>query len=96
LKKVKLQINERDIALNEFVASLVEAVTSGLVSNLTRGQAFNNAQMTITGQAVEIFVDNNQLQANDFVKGIIRNTILGMAGSLKGIDTIEKLEVFLG
>ena len=94
MKRIRLLINDRDIALNEFVASFVEAVVSGVVSNLTRGQTFGRAHILISGQSVEITVDDNKLQTNSFVKGIIRNTILGMAGSLKGIDTIEKLEVF--
>ena len=42
---------------------------------------------------VELTVNGEKVELNDFVQGFISQTVIGMAGSLRGVDNIETIDL---
>ena len=42
---------------------------------------------------VELRINDKEIELNEFVEGIISKTIIGMVGSLHGVDEVETLSL---
>ena len=97
-KKVSLMINESSIELNEFVEAYFFHVAGGIVASLKDTEAIKKLKLDIdkTGD-VKIDLNGKDIPANLFVVEIVRNTLIGMAANLKGVNgKVKTLSLRIG
>jgi hypothetical protein len=97
-KKVSLMINESSIELNEFVEAYFFHVAGGIVASLKDTEAIKKLKLDIdkTGD-VKIDLNGKDIPVNLFVVEIVRNTLIGMAANLKGVNgKVKTLSLRIG
>ena len=97
-KKVSLMINESSIELNEFVEAYFFHIAGGIVASLKDTEAIKKLKLDIdkTGD-VKIDLNGKDIPVNLFVVEIVRNTLIGMAANLKGVNgKVKTLSLRIG
>jgi hypothetical protein len=86
-RKVNLTVNETSIELNEFLEAYFYHVAGGIIASLKDTEAIKKLKLDIdnTGD-VKIILNGKDIPVNIFVTEIVRNTLGGMVGNLKGVN----------
>ena len=92
-RQVMLSINDTPIALNDFVQGYVDHVVSAILTSLRGTAEIEGIELFIEGDHVSIVLNKAAVPLNPFAICIIRSTMLGMASSLKGVSSIERMRV---
>ena len=92
-KKVSLIVNYEPIQVSGFVQRLIKSVIESILCSLKEHGEAGNVKLLINEDTVEITVGNDTLRLNPFVSNFLKNTVIGMISSLKGIESVEKLEI---
>ncbi len=93
LKKVRLLVNCAPVQIGDFVQQFIKLVIEGILDSLKGNCQVGNVKLIIDNHIVTITVGNDILQLKPFVSNIIKNTVIGMVSSLRGVESIEKLEI---
>jgi hypothetical protein len=70
-------------------------VVSGILTSLRDTPEIEGIELSIEGDDVSIVLNKAAVPLNLFVTRIIRSTMLGMVSSLKGVSTIERIQVII-
>ena len=92
-RQVMLSINDAPIALNDFVQGYIDHVVSAILTSLRGTAEIQGIDLSIDGERVSVLLNNEAVPLNPFAARIILSTMLGMASSLKGVSTIERMRV---
>jgi len=92
-REVSLSINYTPIKIVPFVQQFFEAVIVGIVDSLKEHGKEGDINLGIDNDIVDITIGGDAIELNDFVNTFTRNTVIGMASSLKGVGQIERLEI---
>jgi hypothetical protein len=93
--KLNLIVNETVIHTDYFVEGFVDHVVSGIVEALEGTDKIKDLDLSIDGGKTTINLNGNGVQLNVFTSKIIKNTIIGMVSSLKEVNDINTLSIFL-
>ncbi len=63
------------------------------MAGLEGTEEIKSMDASIEGEKVVINLNNALVPANPFVSDLIRNTIVGMVSSLKGVDKVDKVNI---
>ena len=94
-RQVMLSINDAPIALNDFVQGYIDHVVSAILTSLRGTAEIQGIDLSIDGERVSVLLNNEAVPLNPFAARIILSTMLGMVSSLKGVSTIEKMQVII-
>ena len=92
-KQVNLYVDDAPIEIDYFVQGFIDHVMSGILAALGGTCRMKNLDFSIEKDVVTIDLNGSIVPINDFVNKIIRNTILGMVTSLKGVNGVKKLKI---
>jgi hypothetical protein len=94
---VKLNLIVNDIVINTdyFVEGFIDHVVSGIIEALEGTDKIKDLDMSIDGRQTTINLNGNGVPLNVFTSKIIKNTIIGMVSSLKEVNDIKTLSIFL-
>jgi hypothetical protein len=94
-RKISLSVNNKPIKLDYFVEGYVDHVVGGIIASLKDTGEIKSLELTIDNQGqVKIDLNGADVPLGYFPVEIIRNTITGMASTLKGVDKdIDRLEL---
>ena len=92
---LSFNVNGANIKLDMFTTSFVAGIVNGMLGTLRDAAGAKKTIITVTGQAVNIELDGKSLTLNPFVNDICRNTLFGMASSLRGVKEIDNLEIHI-
>jgi hypothetical protein len=93
--KLNLSVNNIAIHTDYFVEGFIDHVVSGIIEALEGTDKINDLDLSISGGQTTINLNGNLVPLNVFTAKIIKNTIIGMVSSLKEINDIKKLSIFL-
>jgi hypothetical protein len=94
---VKLNLIVNDIVINTdyFVEGFIDHIVSGIIEALEGTDKIKDLDMSIDGRQTTINLNGNGVPLNVFTSKIIKNTIIGMVSSLKEVNDIKTLSIFL-
>jgi hypothetical protein len=94
-RKIDLSVNDKPIKLDYFVAGYVDHVVGGIIASLKDTGEIKTLELTIDNESqVKIILNGADVPLTYFPVEIIRNTITGMAATLKGVDKgVDRLEL---
>ena len=92
-KQVILHVNDAPIEMDYFVQGFIDHVINGMLNALRGTCRIKNLNLSLEGDTVNIDLNGSTVPINDFVNKIIRNTVLGMVTSLKGVKEVNKLKI---
>ncbi len=94
-RQISLSVNNKPIKLDYFVEGYVDHVVGGIIASLKDTGETKSLELTIDNQGqVKIDLNGADVPLSYFPVEIIRNTIMGMASTLKGVDKgIDRLEL---
>lgn len=94
-RQISLSVNDIPIKLDYFVAGYVDHVVGGIITSLKDTGEINSLELTIDNQGqVKINLNGADVPLSYFPMEIIKNTLTGMASTLKGVDKgIDRLEL---
>ena len=94
-RQISLSVNDIPIKLDYFVAGYVDHVVGGIIASLKDTGEIKTLELTIDNESqVKIILNGADVPLGYFPVEIIRNTITGMAATLKGVDkSVDKLEL---
>ena len=90
-----LTVNEEPVQTDYFVAGYIDHVISGIVESLENTGPIKDLNLSIKNNKVILDLNGSELPLNEFVNKIIIGTLIGMISTLKGVNTIEKLNILL-
>ncbi|MBI2868416.1 MAG: hypothetical protein HYX96_01135 [Chloroflexi bacterium] len=90
---IGLSVNDAPVKLDYFVQEFVHRVVNGILLALRGTCEIETLQLSIDGDSVDINLNNAAVPANPFVSKIVKNTLFGMASTLKGVETINRLKI---
>lgn len=93
--KLNLIVNDTVIHTDYFVEGFIDHVVSGIIEALEGTGKITDLDLSIDGGQTDINLNGNKILLNAFTAGIIRNTIIGMVSSLKEVNNIKKVSIFL-
>ena len=93
--KLNLIVNDTVIHTDYFVEGFVDHVVSGMIEALEGTEKIKDLDLSIEGGKTIINLNGNTVPLNAFAAKIIKNTIIGMVSSLKEVNNIQKLSIFL-
>jgi hypothetical protein len=64
-----------------------------MLESLENTAPVKTLELAIEGEAVSIMLNGTPVTANNFVRKIMRSTVLGMVAPLKGVGEVKKLAV---
>ena len=91
--KVNLSVNDVPIELDYFVQGFLDHVLGGMVAALKESGEIKSLDVSILGDTVTINLNSAVVLINPFVNRITRNTIVGMVSSLKGVSSIDRVNI---
>lgn len=93
--KLNLIVNDTKIHTDYFVEGFIDHVVSGIIEALEGTDKIKDLDLSISGSQTTINLNGNLVPLNVFTAKIIKNTIIGMVSSLKEVNDIKKLSIFL-
>ena len=97
-KEINLSVNDKSVEMDYFVQGFIDHATRGALAGLEgvgEFESIQNAHVSVAGDKVAIDVNNKSIPANPFVSKIVRNTVVGMVSSLKGVGEIKKVNIVI-
>jgi len=91
--KVILSVNDVPIELDYFVQGFLDHVLGGMAAALKETGEIKSLDVSILGDTVTINLNSAVVPINPFVNRITRNTIVGMVSSLKGVSSIDRVNL---
>ena len=91
--KVILCVNDVPVELDYFVQGFLDHVMGGMVAAPKESGEIERLDVSILGDTVTINLNNAVVPINPFVNRITRNTIVGMVSSLKGVSSIDRVNI---
>jgi copper chaperone CopZ len=82
--------------MDYFVEAYIDHTTRGIIAALEGAAQFDDieeAEVSVKGSEAFITVNGKQVPLNSFVSALIRNTLLGMVSSLKGVEEIKAMKI---
>ena len=95
-KQVSLDVAGQSIKLDYFVESFIDHTTRGMVSSLEGVGEINTLVLTISGEEVELTINESDIPVNRFSGLIIASTVAGMVAPLKGVAGTGDIRIGLG
>ena len=92
-KQLSLSVNDVPIETDYFVEGFIDHVMGGILEALENTGQIKSLDVSIEGDKVTINLNNALVPTNPFVTKIIRNTIIGMVSSLKGVSEIQRMNI---
>jgi hypothetical protein len=94
-RKIDLSVNDKPVKLDYFVVGYIDHVVGGIIASLKDTGEIKALELTIDNEGqVKIVLNGADIPLGYFPVEIIRNTMTGMAASLKGVDGgIDRLEL---
>ena len=89
----QLEVNNKSMELNPFVAEVLARTVVGAVSSLKGAESIQNLELHLEQGDVKLSVNGNELHLTPFPKDIITNIIIGLVSSLKGVNKIDSLKI---
>ena len=93
--KLNLVVNDAVIYTDYFVEGLIDHVVSAMIETLEGTVKIKDLDLSIDGSKTTINLNGTVVPINAFATKIIRNTIIGMVSTLKEVNEIRKLSIFL-
>ena len=93
--QVSLKVNRQPIDMIPFVEDYVAQVADGIVQSLRGAAPTAELELLVTADAVSVRQNGGVLEVNEFVSQIIRSTLLGMVGPLKGVSDPQEIQINL-
>jgi hypothetical protein len=93
--KLNLAVNDTIIHTDYFVEGFIDHVLSGIIEALEGTSKINDLNLSIDEGQTVINLSGDKVPLNAFTAKIIKNTIIGMVSSLKEVNNIQKLSIFL-
>ena len=93
--KLSLTVNDSMIDTDYFVEGFIDHTVSGIIEALEGTGEIKDLNLAIDGDNVTINLNGAAVPLTAFANKIIRNTIIGMASTLKGVHDIGKLSLVL-
>ena len=93
--KLNLIVNDTRIHTDYFVEGLIDHVVSGIIETLEGTDKIKDLELSIDKSKTTINLNGTVVPINAFATKIIRNTIIGMVSTLKEVNEIRKLSIFL-
>jgi hypothetical protein len=66
---------------------------AGILAALKGGKDFKTLELVIEGEVVSIRINGAILPMKPFVQDIVRNTVVGLVSSLKGVNDTSRVMV---
>jgi hypothetical protein len=94
-RQISLSVNNKPVKLDYFVEGYVDHVVGGIIASLKDTGEIKALELSIDNEGqVKINLNGTDVPLGYFPVEIIRNTITGMAATLKGVDKgIDRLEL---
>jgi hypothetical protein len=92
-RQVSLSVNEVNIEIDYFVQGFIDHTIGGILAGLEGTGEIKSSDIDIEGDKVTITLNDSAVSLNPFAARIVRNTIIGMVTSLKGMDAINKVAI---
>jgi sulfur carrier protein ThiS len=93
--KLNLAVNDTIIHTDYFVEGFIDHVLSGIIEALEGTSKIKDLDLSIDERQIVINLNGDKVPLNAFTAKIIKNTIIGMVSSLKEVNNIQKLGIFL-
>lgn len=98
IKKSDIIINGEKIEINEFVKSIVANSIIGIVKSLQTNEKAKNIQIDIENNNiynanVSLIINDEIIKINEFVKGILKESIFGILKTLHIDDEIKDVKI---
>ena len=103
---IQLLVNSTEIGLNEFTSSFLKDTIEGMVSSLRTDvgplyeatiEIANIEPENMENAAIELFINDVSIEINEFVSGIMKESVYGMVKALNtekfGIETIKSINI---
>jgi len=91
--QVNLKVNGQAIDMIPFVEDYVAQVADGIVQSLRGAAPTDKLEILVTESTVSVIQNGGELEVNEFVSKIIRSTVLGMVGPLKGVSDPTEVSI---
>ena len=92
-RQVSLLVNDQSVEIDYFVQRFVDHTIGGILAGLEGTEEMKGMDASIEGEKVVIKLNNALVPTNPFVSDLIRNTIMGMVSSLKGVGSVDKVNI---
>jgi hypothetical protein len=92
-KQVNLYVNDVLIETDYFVQGFIDHVMNGILNALRGTCRIKNLDFSLEGDKVNIDLNGSSVQLNAFASKIVRNTVVGMVTSLKGVNEVKRLKI---
>ncbi len=96
-RKVSLQVNDVSISVDYFVESFIDHTVAGVMAAMEGTGEIETLELVIDGDTVSVTLNGAVVPLNAFAQKIIKATITGMIGPLKGVaDNISTVKINIG
>jgi len=92
-RQVSLLVNDQPVEIDYFVQGFIDHTIGGILAGLEGAEEIKSMDASMEGEKVVINLNNALVPTNPFVSDLIRNTIVGMVSSLKGVGKIDKVNI---
>ena len=91
--KSKIKVDKVSVEMNIFVEDFVARTCEGMVHALKGVDKVDNLSIRKNKDAIQIFVNGNEIPLTPFPNDIIRNTLTALVCSLKDVERVDNFEI---
>ena len=92
-REVNLWVNDEVVAVGEFVQQFIDNIIAAIINTLKRTGEIDTLSLNIEGSKTALNLNGADVPMNAFVADIVRETVVGMVSSLKGVNNPGKITI---
>jgi hypothetical protein len=91
--KAWLKVNDRPVAMNNFVEEFLSRTVAGAVASLRGADKIQSLKIYGEKGNIEISVNGTEIPLTPFPSDLISNTLMAMISSLKDVGDIKSIDI---
>jgi hypothetical protein len=94
-RQIELYVNDASIEIDYFVEGFIDHIMDGIIGALKGTRPIKDLDILIDGNKANIELNGSVVPLNAFANKIVKDTVVGMVTSLKGVGDVKKVHIII-